>query len=81
MWKHGFTGSPGLEKLGIAVIRLSRLVLYHKLQCGQAQLRAIGIENEIGDSFKAQSLKEITKERLAPKDKKVRIVVSPRSTF
>jgi len=81
MWKNGFTGSPGLEKLGIMTIRLARMVLYNKLQCGQTQLRAIGIENDIGDSFKAASIKDIVEERAAPKEKKVKIVVSPRSTF
>ncbi len=81
MWNNEITGSPGLEKLGIMVIRLARMVIYDKLQCGQVQLRAAGIKNEIGDSFKVESIKEIVKERELPAVKKVKVIVSPRSTF
>jgi len=81
MWNHGITGSPGLERLGSMIIRLARMSLYDKLQHGQVQLRAAGIENDIGDAFKIESIKEIVKERDPPGVKKVKIVVSPRSTF
>jgi hypothetical protein len=62
-------------------IRLARLVLYNKLQCGQTQLRALGIENDIGDSFKVESIKEIVHERTQPKDRKVKFVITPGSDF
>jgi hypothetical protein len=80
MWNHGFTNSPGLEKLGIMTIRLMRMVLYDKLQCNQTQLRALGIENDMAEAFKAETIKEIVKTR-KQRDKRVKFIVLPRSDF
>ena len=81
MWISKFPGPPGLEKLGIMTVRLARLVLYNKLQRGQAQLQALGIENDIADSFKAESIKEIVKEREKLKKGTVKFITTRGSTF
>ncbi len=55
MWTKDLGPGRGLEKLGMITARLARIALYQKLERGEAQLKAAGIDAEILKAFKAQA--------------------------
>jgi len=61
MWMNKRTTPDGLVHLAELTSRIMRMVLYRKIQQGDMQLRAAGVDSELSGAYKVHAVNQIKK--------------------
>lgn len=80
-WEKGLDPTRKMAKLGEMTIRLSRMMLFKKLQQAETQLRSMGIPNDISTEFLKSSGEVLRKNFGKPELRYVRIDTTDNSVF
>ena len=80
-WTRGFDPTAKLAQIGEATVRLSRIMLFQRLQQAESQLITMGVPNNISSAFLKDSEEMLKEGFKKPKFRCIQVDTTSNSTF